>query len=850
MTAKQIREIQIRVNTQGDKTLAKLANDFAKVSKRTQSLAKDTNILKNAFMGIQGFFAGKWSLNQLVGALDSMQKLTDRLSITEGSTNGAIQALNGLNQVANNTKTSIEDISVVYNRLHMALSDMNVSSEALIGFTETLQNTFRLSGATASEATGAVIQLSQGLASGQLRGQELRSVLEANVVIGGMLAKHFGTTRGELIKFAEKNGGLDAVGVFKALANGAVELDEKVKKLNPTISEAFTTGMNDLKVQLNEMNRQFEITKKVVTAMEWTFKNLNLILVAGTTALIAWKVRAIETTTIITVMTKAGTALSIALGAIKVGLTFLSGPAGIITTLMMALGTAIGFAYKHLKEADLKRESDKMAKYRSELYQTTDAMYDLSDANNTFVSSARVGGKVTKDMFNKDQHSFLTNITMEMHNLGRSSKSAMQAFIEASSTMTKGGKDAFNLRKSLADINKAYMEGEISMKEYKKALKEVRIDKLNEDARTGAIDMLTYNKRLHEIMDGKKKTNADEMIQAISRLNKQFVAGKITLEQYGAEVRELEYRNALKEFKAGRLDILKFNEALNTKKVQELNVAWKEGTVTFTEFRDSVNSIKLEQFRREFAMGKMSVAEFDEQLNSTTQKLSAGSALRQGIVDYMNSIGTLNTNIANGITNTFSNLENHMMNFLETGKFAFKDFAKEVLNEINRIVLRAMIIRPLAEGILNFSSPSASAGQSMAMNYQGGSYSGYAEKGFAPNGTGVSMFAKGGVVNTPTPFTYNGNKRGLMGEAGPEAIIPLKRDSSGRLGVDASGAGSNVVVNVINNSDSVIEQRETTNQDGSKQIDILIVSKVKEHFAKGTFDRTMADQYGVKRRGR
>jgi len=63
---------------------------------------------------------------------------------------------------------------------------------------------------------------------------------------------------------------------------------------------------------------------------------------------------------------------------------------------------------------------------------------------------------------------------------------------------------------------------------------------------------------------------------------------------------------------------------------------------------------------------------------------------------------------------------------------------------------------------------------------------------FAQNG--VVPFARGGVVNKPTLFPF-ANGVGLMGEAGPEAIMPLRRGPSGRLGVEATG-GSNVVVNV------------------------------------------------------
>ena len=63
----------------------------------------------------------------------------------------------------------------------------------------------------------------------------------------------------------------------------------------------------------------------------------------------------------------------------------------------------------------------------------------------------------------------------------------------------------------------------------------------------------------------------------------------------------------------------------------------------------------------------------------------------------------------------------------------------------------------------------------------------------------IVPYAKGGIVNKPTMFAYaNGGtgRFGLMGEAGPEAIMPLSRGSNGKLGVQASGGIGNVVVNV------------------------------------------------------
>lgn len=60
---------------------------------------------------------------------------------------------------------------------------------------------------------------------------------------------------------------------------------------------------------------------------------------------------------------------------------------------------------------------------------------------------------------------------------------------------------------------------------------------------------------------------------------------------------------------------------------------------------------------------------------------------------------------------------------------------------------------------------------------------------------GVTPFAKGGVIASPSYFPL-GRGTGLMGEAGPEAIMPLQRGADGRLGVAGGGGAVNVTFNV------------------------------------------------------
>lgn len=123
------------------------------------------------------------------------------------------------------------------------------------------------------------------------------------------------------------------------------------------------------------------------------------------------------------------------------------------------------------------------------------------------------------------------------------------------------------------------------------------------------------------------------------------------------------------------------------------------------------------------------------------------------------------------------------------GENVFKAFGNAVVNSLNRIIDK-LIEAAIQQAILAAIPGGGGGGGGSSLSFL--SFLGFADGGAF--GT-AQKFAKGGafsnqVVNTPTLFRFaNGAKLGEMGEAGPEAIMPLSRDSSGRLGVKTTGGG-------------------------------------------------------------
>ncbi len=129
---------------------------------------------------------------------------------------------------------------------------------------------------------------------------------------------------------------------------------------------------------------------------------------------------------------------------------------------------------------------------------------------------------------------------------------------------------------------------------------------------------------------------------------------------------------------------------------------------------------------------------------------------------------------------------------------SFGDVLKSLALDLSRLVLKSAL-KPLEQGLGNLFSGLFSGG------------AGFANGGVLQSGT-PTPFAKGGVIASPVMFPMGQGGLGLAGEAGPEAILPLRRGADGRLGVAStnSGASSVTVTMNISTPDAMSFQRSQT----------------------------------------
>jgi tape measure domain-containing protein len=186
-------------------------------------------------------------------------------------------------------------------------------------------------------------------------------------------------------------------------------------------------------------------------------------------------------------------------------------------------------------------------------------------------------------------------------------------------------------------------------------------------------------------------------------------------------------------------------------------------------------------------------------------ELEEQDAALQAILDKYPAIGsaadaaaTLATSGIAAMIDGTKSAEQVFVEFLSSIADALIDTAKQMIAQYIAIGIARMFAGIGAPGGFAPSGPLAAVGN---VNTDVSGFFSPSANGNAFGANGIIPFAKGGIVNSPTLFPF-AKGIGLMGEAGPEAILPLSRGPGGKLGVMASGGGGGGDVNVVVNVDA------------------------------------------------
>ncbi|UTJ46578.1 tape measure protein [Atlantibacter subterranea] len=216
----------------------------ASVNRTERSIANMDRSMSNLSGVARGLMAAL-SVQQVANYADAWTTLNNKLANAVRPQEQLVEVTSRVFEITQQTRSSLDATATLYARLERGTREYNTSAEDLAKLTTIINQGFVVSGATAQEAENAIIQLSQGIASGVLRGEEFNSVSEQGSRLMVALAQSLGVGIGELRAMAAE-GKLTTDVVVNGLLSQGDAIGKEFANTVTTISQAMQAAGNNI----------------------------------------------------------------------------------------------------------------------------------------------------------------------------------------------------------------------------------------------------------------------------------------------------------------------------------------------------------------------------------------------------------------------------------------------------------------------------------------------------------------------------------------------------------------------------------------------------------------------------
>ena len=291
--------------------------------------ARSTNSFVSSLRNLAGAYVGVRGLSSLFNLSDTMTQTTARLDMM----NDGLQTTAELNRMiyesAQRSRGSYQVTADMVSKLGNMAGEAFSSNKELVAFAEQLNKQITLSGASTVAADAAMLQLTQAMSSGVLRGEELNSILEQTPTIAKTIADYMGVSTGQMREMASE-GQVTAEVVKNALLGAADEVNAKFEQMPMTWGQVWTSFKNTAIMAVHP----------VLTAINWMANNIQIIgpLVLGAAGAFAVFQIAAHWTTIATAATAA---YHFVVDLLTIGYGVLTGSAGAASAAVFTFNSAL-----------------------------------------------------------------------------------------------------------------------------------------------------------------------------------------------------------------------------------------------------------------------------------------------------------------------------------------------------------------------------------------------------------------------------------------------------------------------------------------------------------------------------
>ena len=227
----------------------------------TNNFSGNVGKLRTAMSGLTGLLAAAGigiGAAEIIEMSDAFVTLEAKVKLATGEGAAFVTGFQGVTDIAKETFTSIENTGELFARITQASESLGLAQGEILSVTKTINQAIQLSGGSAASADAAIVQLVQGLQSGQLRGEEFNSIMEQSPRLAQAMADGLGVTRGELRAMAA-DGKLTSEVVIDAVRSQTQTINDEFATLPTTFANSvqnMKTTVFELVGSLNETVNQ------------------------------------------------------------------------------------------------------------------------------------------------------------------------------------------------------------------------------------------------------------------------------------------------------------------------------------------------------------------------------------------------------------------------------------------------------------------------------------------------------------------------------------------------------------------------------------------------------------------
>lgn len=225
--------------------LARMGAQLEEVENQTRRTGGAAESMKSKFMHAAAAVGAALSIKNIIGLADAMTQTEARLNLITGDLEKTAALQDQIMASANRSRASYQSTADAVAKMGIMAKDAFNNTDELVAFTELINKQFTIAGASVAGQEAAMMQLTQAMASGVLRGEELNSIFEQAPTIIQTIADHLGVSVGEIRAMAAE-GQITAQVVKEAMLGSAKEINDQFNDMPYTFAQVWTMMQNIL----------------------------------------------------------------------------------------------------------------------------------------------------------------------------------------------------------------------------------------------------------------------------------------------------------------------------------------------------------------------------------------------------------------------------------------------------------------------------------------------------------------------------------------------------------------------------------------------------------------------------